>query len=61
MNPDMAFCPSKAQHGTCTWMYTSGVGMHLCPHNRAGMPFLAYAARPFLVTERLRPLTETVP
>jgi ABC-type taurine transport system ATPase subunit len=62
MNPVMAFFrPSKVQHGTCTWMYISGVGMHLFRHSCRGMPFVAHAARPFLVADRLRPLAEVVP
>jgi hypothetical protein len=62
MNPDMAFCDHlnfSMLHASC--FYTSGVGMHLFRHNHARMPFVAHAARPFAVAERLHPLTEIVP
>ena len=38
----------------------AGVGMPVFWHNRAGMPFLADAARPFLIADTLDPLRELV-
>ncbi len=36
----------------------SGVGMPVFWHNRAGLPFVAHAARPFLIADTLHPLAE---
>ena len=38
----------------------TGVGMPVFWHNRAGLPFLAGHARPFLVADTLQPLLELV-
>ena len=38
----------------------NGVGMPVFWHNRAGLPFVADEARPFLVAEDLRPLLDLV-
>jgi 2-haloalkanoic acid dehalogenase type II len=38
----------------------SGVGMPVMWHNRIGLPFLPGGARPLLVSDRLRPLTQLV-
>lgn len=36
----------------------AGVGMPVFWHNRAGLPFVADSARPFMVADTLHPLTE---
>jgi 2-haloalkanoic acid dehalogenase type II len=38
----------------------AGVGMPVFWHNRAGLPFVADEARPFLIADRLHPLAELV-
>ena len=36
----------------------SGVGMPVFWHNRAGLPFVAHAARPLLIADTLHPLMD---